>query len=282
MLIWLMSGIGVLIFIILGLIICGVRYTKYLTAEVYEVSTPKIKRDYKIALLTDYHSCCECRRNTKIRSILQEHKPDAIFVAGDMFVKTGKELYPTMNFLESLTTDYRVYFAPGNHEKELAEQEIFKQLNKVNCLYYLENDCVPIGGNILIYGLDLPLRYYAKFWKKEKLESKELTKYLGTNQKDAFSIVMAHNPEHFAAYAEWGADLVLSGHVHGGIMRLPVLGGVIAPSLRLFPPYDAGKFQKEDKTMIISRGIGYHTICFRPFNKPEVSIINLTCQEEEK
>lgn len=281
MLVWLIVVVGIIL-LLLGLFLCGLHYPKLLTTEVYELSSPKIKKDYKIALLTDYHSCCDCKRNAKIRTILQENQPDAVFIAGDMFVKTGKELSETMRFLHSISYDYRVYFAPGNHEKELVNRDFFYDHIDISCLYYLENDVVPIGGNILIYGLDLPLDYYGKFWENKELTADDVTGYLGDYNEDVFSIVLAHNPEHFDAYAEWGGDLILSGHMHGGIMRLPKLGGVIAPSLRLFPKYDAGKFQKGDKTMIVSRGVGQHTIKLRFFNKPEISIINLTCQKEEK
>lgn len=88
--------------------------------------------------------------------------------------------------------------------------------------------------------------------------------------------MIAHNPEYFPAYAEWGADLVLSGHVHGGLMRLPFLGGVIAPSMKLFPKYDGGVFEEHGSTMILSRGLGTHTLPIRIFNPGELVVIRLT------
>ena len=83
---------------------------------------------------------------------------------------------------------------------------------------------------------------------------------------------------YFPAYAEWGADLVLSGHVHGGIMRLPLLGGVISPTLRLFPRYDGGLFQEGGSTMILGRGLGSHTIPIRIFNPGELVVVELEPQ----
>ena len=90
-----------------------------------------------------------------------------------------------------------------------------------------------------------------------------------------FQLLLAHNPEYLTAYAGWGANLVLSGHIHGGIMILPFLGGVIAPSYELFPKFDFGKFTEKNCEMVLSRGLGTHTINIRIFNKPEISVITL-------
>ncbi|MDE7197816.1 MAG: hypothetical protein K2O15_02920, partial [Lachnospiraceae bacterium] len=84
-----------------------------------------------------------------------------------------------------------------------------------------------------------------------------------------------HNPVYFDAYEAWGADLVVSGHVHGGIMRLPVLGGVISPALTLFPKYDGGVFYEKESTMILSRGLSSHTLPIRIFNPGELIVIDL-------
>ncbi len=94
-------------------------------------------------------------------------------------------------------------------------------------------------------------------------------------EKDRFQILIAHNPQYFKEYAGWGADLTLSGHVHGGIVRLPLLGGVVSPSLALFPKYSGGRYQQAGRTMILSRGLGTHTINVRMFNPGEVSLIEI-------
>ena len=97
-----------------------------------------------------------------------------------------------------------------------------------------------------------------------------LASLIGRPDPDSFHILLAHNPDYFPRYAEWGADLVLSGHVHGGIMKLPLLGGVISPSLRLFPKYDGGLFEERNSRMILGRGLGSHTIPIRVFNPGEL------------
>ena len=110
--------------------------------------------------------------------------------------------------------------------------------------------------------------------KKEYLEG-----LLPEGRQDCFQILLAHNPDYFPAYAAWGADLVLSGHLHGGVIRLPLLGGVISPRLHLFPHYDGGKFTCGNSTMIVSRGLGMHTIPFR-FNNPG-ELVDITIRKRK-
>ena len=97
-----------------------------------------------------------------------------------------------------------------------------------------------------------------------------LEKKLGRPDRSRFNILIAHNPSYFPAYAEFGADLVLSGHVHGGIARIPFLGGVISPALRLFPKYDGGRYREGESVMILGRGLGTHTIPVRFLNPGEL------------
>ena len=146
---------------------------------------------------------------------------------------------------------------------------------------YLKNEAVSCG-EVDIYGLDLPEYWYHKVWQKREFSKEKVEKLLGSVKKDKFSILLAHNPEYFKSYAKWGADLTVSGHIHGGIMRLPWIGGVISPSLRLFPKYDSGEFEENGKKMILSRGMGLHHIKLRFFNRPEISVIKITCQDKSK
>ena len=131
--------------------------------------------------------------------------------------------------------------------------------------------------NIRVTGLCLDLGFFKKV-VKANMEDDYLDNLLGrvnTAEKEHYQILIAHNPIYFKNYADWGADLALSGHVHGGIIRLPLLGGVISPAIALFPKYDAGKYEKDGSTMILSRGLGTHTIHVRMFNPGEVSVIKL-------
>ena len=96
-----------------------------------------------------------------------------------------------------------------------------------------------------------------------------------TNKDDGYTVLLSHRPELFKVYVENGADLVLSGHAHGGQFRLPFVGGLVAPNQGLFPEYDIGLYTEENTNMIVSRGIGNSILPFRFNNRPEVIFIEL-------
>ena len=129
-------------------------------------------------------------------------------------------------------------------------------------------------ANIVISGLEIEREYYRRFGKPE-MAGKYVTAHVGGRREDAFTILLAHNPEYMDAYAEYGAELVLAGHMHGGVASLPLLGGVISPSFRLFPKYDGGLFQKDGTQMIVSRGLGMHTIPLRFLNPGELIVLDV-------
>ena len=123
--------------------------------------------------------------------------------------------------------------------------------------------------DVKVYGLEIDRMYYRK-WKMPKMPVDYTLQKIGKAEQDCFTILLAHNPEFFDNYAKSGVDLVLSGHVHGGVARIPFFGGVISPKFRLFPKYDGGLFVKNETTMILSRGLGCHTIPVRFLNPGEL------------
>ena len=131
------------------------------------------------------------------------------------------------------------------------------------------------NSQINILGLHLTDGYYKRFIKKP-LDRSYLNQLLGEANEDEYNILIAHNPDYFDVYSDWGADLVLSGHNHGGLVRLPFVGGVISPRLRLFPKYDYGMFSDKHSTLILSNGLGAHSLKIRINNIPELVIINFT------
>ena len=139
----------------------------------------------------------------------------------------------------------------------------------------LDNEhLISADPEVMIYGLNLPYEYYRKIATKH-LKSGLMHDLLGDVDREKYSILLAHNPEHFKEYAAWGCDLILSGHIHGGIIRLPYLGGVISPGIKLFPKYDSGLFTSGKTTMLVSRGIGSHTIPVRINNKAEIVCLTI-------
>ena len=145
----------------------------------------------------------------------------------------------------------------------------------------MKNETMEFTDNILITGLDMDKRFYKRF-HKNPMEETYLTNTLGEKKRNKFQILLAHNPDYFEEYSKWGADLVLSGHIHGGMVRIPFLGGVVSPAFRLFPPYDGGKFFLNDSCMILSRGLGLHTIPIRIFNPGELVVVELKPKEKER
>ena len=131
---------------------------------------------------------------------------------------------------------------------------------------------LPENG-IAVYGAEIGEEYYQRIWLAD-MKPDYLSGILGQAPGSLFTILLAHNPDYFPQYAAWGADLTLSGHVHGGVARIPVLGkGVISPAWRFFPKYDGGIFQQGAHTMVLSRGMGSHTIPIRIFNPAELWVI---------
>ena len=212
--------------------------------------------------------------------------PDAVITAGDMITAQSGEKYKTAEALMvNLARKYPIYYGIGNHEHHLATSpDKFGNINiyekymdalREAGIEPLINESIRLpSSNINVCGLQLDRRYFAKFRNKEMPEN-YLNDLMGRADMDSFQILIAHNPDYFADYAKWGADLVLSGHVHGGLMKLPVLGGVISPKLTLFPHYDGGRFEYNDCVMILSRGLGTHTLPIRIFNPGELVFVRL-------
>lgn len=259
----------------------GVLENYFPTTKEYSIQSPKIKEEKKVVLLTDLHACCRGRKKDKYVQMIQRQNPDILLIAGDMTVKNGNHTESVTAFLKEIVSVAPIFYAPGNHEIRMPEYEVYQQNLKQMGIKYLKNEAV-FCGEINIYGLDLPEYWYHKVWQKREFSKEEVEKLLGSVKEDKFSILLAHNPEYFKSYAKWGADLTVSGHIHGGIMRLPLIGGVISPSLRLFPKYDSGEFEENGKKMILSRGMGLHHIKLRFFNRPEISVIKITCQDKSK
>lgn len=265
--------------LIILLLVYGYLSNGMLAVEHYPLSVWGDGEPVKIVMLADLHGSSFGPGNRRLIQKIQRESPDIICMAGDLTVKNGKGTDSCLALCKELLKMCPVYYAPGNHEIRMESYEHFIRELKKAGVVWLDNahhDLVIRSRRIRVYGLNLEEELYHKFWKKMEFDSDRMEQYLGAAGKECFNLLLAHNPEYFKEYQEWGADLVLSGHVHGGIARLPLLGGVIAPSLQLFPAYDAGLFQRGKSQMVLTRGLGTHHIRLRFFNTPEVSVINLS------
>lgn len=271
--------------ILILLLVYGYMENDHLKVERYELETKEIKKSLRIVFLTDLHANEHGRENYKLVSRIRKANPNILCITGDMVVKNGGHTEVVLSLLKRLSQEYPVYYSPGNHEIRLDQYEDYKDALLRCGIHYLENKSVFLPDyNVRITGLDLPEYWYHKVWDKRVFSVEEMNSLvpLEETERPAFQLLLAHNPEYFPTYQQWGADLTLSGHIHGGIAILPFLGGVLSPSLRFFPKYDQGLKKENEKYILISRGLGLHHIKLRFFNPPELSVINLSCQAEEK
>ena len=246
---------------------------------------------FRFALISDLHDYDHGEGNAGVLKALGEEKPDAVFFAGDMVTSSMEPSYHdgrALEFIRAVAADYPIYYGIGNHEEKLrrcpdefpGEYERYCGKLADMGVRMLTDEKVSIDeAGIDVYGLDLEHEYYRKL-KTKWIPDDYLDKKFGQNDGSRVSILIAHDPDQFDKYALWKPDYVLSGHVHGGIVSLPLLGGVISPQLKLFPKYDAGLFTIGTSTMILSRGLGSHTIPIRVFNKAEIVIVDLYRDKE--
>ena len=194
-----------------------------------------------------------------------------------------------LEFVSKLPAIAPVYYACGNHEQRMKRkpevygevyQEYQKQLEECG-VHFLENSSVLLKEDdcrIRISALELPLATYTKF-KKYRVTEQDVTACIEKEAAD-YEILLAHNPVYFDAYKKWGADLVLSGHLHGGIIRLPGIGGLITPQAIPFPKYSGEMTTEGEQTIIVSRGLGTHTINLRFLNEAEMIVIHLRGEKD--
>ena len=249
----------------------------------YQVSDGRIKKHSRAVVLADLHNKRYGRNNEALIKAIREQKPDFIFVAGDIpTAKPGRSLEPALQLLEVLVKEYPVYYGNGNHEYRMKlypetygdmAKRYGQALGDMGIEPLVNSHAVLPEYGLTIYGLEIDREYYRRF-RIPKMDLDYLHHTLGQVSEELYTVLLAHNPDYFPQYAAWGADLVLSGHVHGGVVRVPVLNrGVIAPSLRLFPKYDGGIFKEGRSTLVISRGLGMHTIPIRLFNPAELWVV---------
>lgn len=249
-----------------------------------EFALSGLSKECRFVLLSDLHNKVYGTKNDKVIEAIRRINPDFIVLAGDLVTSQLREdMTPGIELLRTLRQDYRIYYGLGNHESKMRQRpdqfgdkydRLIRAVSGKN-VSVLKNEAVFLPEyNLKITGLDLDLDYFAHF-KIQKMKPGYLQETLPECEKEKCNILIAHNPDYFEEYAQWGADLVLSGHVHGGIMRLPLLGGVIAPSYKIFPKYDGGVFQTGSAVMLLGRGMGSHTIPLRIFNPAELYDVRL-------
>lgn len=257
----------------------GKRECKRLKVREFQLKNEKISTDLKLAVLSDFHG--NIGLSDKILSVIRREMPDVICVPGDFISAAALDCHEvSLELLKKLTMIAPVFFSLGNHEENLRWNEEYKFLYddilhiEANYNLKLLDNCSTVYKGIRFHGFSPDLSYYARIFAKN-LSSDEIKAAIGDCDDLHFNILLAHHPDYFKAYCEWGAELVIAGHNHGGLVRIPYLGGLLSPRLHLFPKYDYGMFAHEKTHMLVSNGLGAHTLKIRVNNIPEIQIINL-------
>lgn len=279
----------------------------------YQVTSPKLAGKRTWVFLSDLHNQVYGENNCRLIDAVKQESPDLILIGGDMLVgKNGHSYEPALACVKELVKIAPVYYVNGNHEERmklkpekydqsyalyrekllelgvhlLENESIVLQENfKNNCTMQAKEsadskmDCEnqenkTTTGKVRLTGLEIPLECYTHLKRREMPEG-AIEERIGERDSEAFQVLLAHNPSYTKEYLAWGADLILSGHLHGGMVRLPGIGGVIGPDFVLFPKYSGEMRRVGDQTVIVSKGLGTHTIHIRLFNPAEVVVLNL-------
>lgn len=211
--------------------------------------------------------------NADLIAAVAEQTPDYIFFVGDLVDKDrGFDAHYVTTLATGLTAIAPTYYITGNHEWALGDVDELKTLLTACGMVVLSNEYVTLeagGDTLLLAGIDDPLGY------ADQKTPEELAAEVTALSPDCW-LLLAHRNDYFPdQYSLLGADLVISGHAHGGLIRLPFTDGLIDHS-GIFPSYTAGLYEENGSGLFVTRGLGNSKGTFRLFNRPEVAVITLT------
>ena len=262
---------------ILALLGAGLAFAVWDSSEHPEITEYRVCSDkcpdsfdgFKIIQLSDLHGA---DFGGGLVEKVRQQEPDIIALTGD-FVTDEDDLGAVRALVRELTQICAVYFVSGNHEfgSQLAGE--VRGIMEEAGVTYLGNDFVLIerdGESIVLAGVKDPLAY------ADMPSPPELMRQINEQYPDSYTILLGHRNYWMTEYPELPADLILSGHAHGGLIRLPGVGGLIGTDRSLFPDYDGGLYENGNYTMIVSRGLGNSVSIPRLFNRPEIVSITLS------
>ncbi len=238
---------------------------------------------FRIVQISDLHDAEFGKSHEKTLDLIRRAEPDVIFLTGDMIDSHQKrtDVALTVSFAKGAVEIAPCYYVTGNHEGRIPAEtyaELEEALRSLG-VTVLHGDAVTLernGDTVTVAGVDSPAFGHAS--AQAGAGSPSLSELCG----NSYTILLAHHPEHIAQYAEAGADLVFSGHAHGGQLRLPFVGGLVAPGQGFFPAYDAGLYtipsEAGETLLYVSRGLGNSVARIRIANRPEVILAVLESQ----
>lgn len=269
--------INILIIILLILAICEcVRSNNELTTTNYTIESPGVDNSIKFVFISDLHNKEFGENNSELVSRISQQNPDFIALGGDFVTRSYENDDIMKNLITKLTKIAPVYCSLGNHELDLADKINFREDIENSGATLLENEYITVttksGESLIIAGMSMyPYNHtiYREFWN----ELNEVCK----NSEDKYSLLLFHRPEYMLnVLPDSSIDLVVSGHTHGGLAQLPLIGGVFSSNQGLFPQYDKGFFELGNSDMIISSGLANSNPLPRFNNPPEICVITIT------
>ena len=275
---------NVLLLVSLVVLVCLIAWTIWgntaLEVNEYEIQSDRIPQGFagfRIAQVSDLHNAEFGEGNSKLIQLLSRTEPDIIVLTSDLIDSRQTDIEIALNFAQQAMQISPVYYVSGNHEARVYEYEDLKMGLADAGVIVLENQKVVItreGERITLIGVDDPSFQESYLFGDAEGVAKQTIETL-QSESDGYTVLLSHRPELFDLYVDTGMDLVFSGHAHGGQVRLPFIGGLVAPNQGFFPKYDAGLFSEENTNMIVSRGVGNSIIPMRFNNRPEIIIAEL-------
>lgn len=241
----------------------------------YEVKSQKLPESFdgfKIVQLSDLHGAEFGENGMGLVEKVKELEPDIIALTGD-FVTDEGDLAAVEKLAARLVKLCPVYFISGNHEFGSGLAVKVRNILERAGVKYLSNEYLTISrgeDGILLGGVEDPLAY------ADMLSPDELAQKMNDAAPDAFKILLGHRNYWMTEYLELPVDLIFCGHAHGGLIRIPGVGGLIGTDRRLFPDFDAGEYNNGRYTLIVSRGLGNSVSIPRIFNRPEIVCVELS------
>lgn len=264
---WILPVLAILV--ILTLIALDER----LTLRTYTVASPKLTAEVRLAVVTDFHSSDNA---DDVAAMTASCAPDAVLMVGDMFDDDtqNRPTERTLSLMRQLSALYPCYYVSGNHEAWTGEMDALYQQTEeagVKVLRMSSGVLTVRGQRIALCGIPDP---YEMVYSGAPDTEEQIRQALEDVDSADFTVLLAHRPELLAKYAQFPLDLVVSGHAHGGQVRIPgVLNGLYAPNQGWFPKLAGGAYTQDGTTLIVSRGLAVRTWLPRIFNRPEVVLM---------
>lgn len=264
---WILPVLAILV--VLTLIALDER----LTLRTYTVASPKLTAEVRLAVVTDFHSSDNA---DDVVAMVASCAPDAVLLVGDLFDDDtqNRPTERTLSLMRQLSALYPCYYVSGNHEAWTGEMDALYQQTEeagVTVLRMSSGVLTVRGQRIALCGIPDP---YEMVFSGAPDTEEQLRQALEDVDSADFTVLLAHRPELLAKYAQFPLDLVVSGHAHGGQVRIPgVLNGLYAPNQGWFPKLAGGAYTQDGTTLIVSRGLAVRTWLPRIFNRPEVVLM---------